>query len=81
MSAKTVTGRWVRIKTLAKDPGGIAALELTVQAMEDYAALVALQIVHGDERGWDRYVEAGGRVRRDDEGEPVIWTTTKEPTK
>jgi hypothetical protein len=61
---------WVRIANLSSRPERV---ELLATAMEELALAQALVLVHGEQRGAKRYIEAGGRVRFDDFGEPVIW--------
>jgi len=41
--------------------------------MTDLAIAQTFVMMHGKERGAARYIEAGGRVRFDDFGEPIIW--------
>lgn len=61
--------KWVRIADLSGDPD---CIELLAVALEELGVARALVMMHGQERGARRYVEAGGRVRFDDDGEPVI---------
>jgi hypothetical protein len=66
-----VTGRWVRISDLHRV--GAQATSLLATTMTDLAVAQSLVLIHGKERGIARYIEAGGRVRFDGDGEPVIW--------
>lgn len=67
-------GRWVRIENLADS--GLPAeqvLKLTAMSIEEYAIALTLVMMHGQDQGLQRYIAAGGHVRIDDDGEPVIW--------
>lgn len=66
-----VSNEWVRISDLAST--GARAPELLATAMIDLAAAQSLVLIHGKERGAARYITAGGQVRFDEDGEPVIW--------
>jgi hypothetical protein len=66
--------RWVRIADLAGDPD---AAELLATALTDLAVARSLVLMHGERHGLRRYIEAGGRVRFDDQGEPVIARATR----
>jgi hypothetical protein len=69
----TVTeGSWVRLSDLTKLPAP-ECVDLLAQAMEEWALAQALVVIHGPEHGWTKYVERGGHVRQDANGEPVIW--------
>lgn len=61
---------WVRLADISSRPD---PAELLAAAMQELALASALVLIHGEQRGAQRYLEAGGRVRFDDEGEPVIW--------
>jgi hypothetical protein len=51
---------------------GATMIRIVAIAMEDLAALTALDMIHHDkERAGARFVETGGRVRFKD-GEPVV---------
>lgn len=65
---------WIRMLDIADSDLSVHdKTELMAIAMTDLAYAMALEIVHGD-RWMDRYVQMGGKVRFDDDGEPCIWT-------
>lgn len=62
---------WIRITDIperAQDP-----IDLIAVALEELAICEALVLIHGPERGVARYHEAGGHVRKDEQGEVVIY--------
>lgn len=63
-------GRWVRISDLARESEWA---ELLATAIQELAIAQTLVMMHGSHRGLERYISAGGRVRSDENGEPVIW--------
>jgi hypothetical protein len=66
----------IRITRLAAELPPDEAIDALAVAMEELAVAHALVIVHGPARGAERYLQAGGRVRFDDFGEPVLlWGT------
>jgi hypothetical protein len=64
---------WVRIANLSSRPDWA---ELLATAMEELAMAQALVLIDGEQGGAKRYVQAGGRVRFDADGEPVIWVAS-----
>lgn len=43
-------------------------------ALEETAVMEALVLIHGKERGYDRYLGVGGHIVFDDDGEPAfVW--------
>jgi hypothetical protein len=51
------------------------ALTAVAVALEELALMEALTMIHGRARAAQVYVERGGHVRFDDNGEPVLlWT-------
>jgi len=64
---------YVRIDAITKAGlPGEEVVRVFVQAMTEQAVAEALQMIHGRERGYQRYVEAGGAVRFTSYGEPFI---------
>jgi hypothetical protein len=64
---------WVRLADVSSRSDWA---ELLATAMEELAIAWALVMIHGDQRGAKQYIQAGGRVRFDDDGEPVIWAAS-----
>jgi hypothetical protein len=64
----------VRIANITSEPGLKTAerIKLLAMAMEELALMQSLIIIHGEQRAAARYIEAGGHIRFDDFGEPVI---------
>jgi hypothetical protein len=71
-TTKTTTVRAIRIADLSDELRGEELLSAVAMAMEELCLVQALILIHGHERGVERYVEAGGHVRFDDEREPVL---------
>lgn len=70
-------GRWVRIDDIwASDLSPDVKLALTTRALHELGIAQALVLIHGERRGLKRYIEAGGAVRPDEDGQPVIWSGT-----
>lgn len=66
--------RIVRIADIVEQLPADEVIAALAMAMEELAIAQALVIVHGQEHGARRYVEAGGHVRFDAEGEPcLLW--------
>jgi hypothetical protein len=64
---------WVRVQDIAR--AGLTAdqvIHLMAMALEELGVIRGLILVHGVERGTDRYVEAGGHMRFSDDGEPIL---------
>jgi hypothetical protein len=70
------TGEWIRLSDLTSLPA-VDCLDLVATALEELAIAQALALIHGQERGFSRYIEAGGHVRFDAEGDPIIWRPGK----
>jgi hypothetical protein len=71
---------WVRLADLSSAEVELSAeerIDLVCTAMEEWAVAKALVNIHGEERGAERYKEAGGHIRFDADGEPVIWYQRK----
>jgi hypothetical protein len=64
--------RAIPIKDIAKELSGEEALAAAAMAMEEVALAEALAIIHGKARAAELYVERGGHVRFDENGEPVL---------
>jgi hypothetical protein len=68
-------GQWVRIADLGK--AGLPAgrlLGLMAMTISELAIAQSLRIAHGD--NWAAmYVDRGGQVRFDSEGEPSVWVS------
>jgi hypothetical protein len=62
--------KYVRISDLPQH--GQAGLTALTRAFEELAVAMALKQIHGAERGAQRYMEIGGFVRFDSEGELVV---------
>ena len=72
----TTTVRPIRLDRLLNELSPNDALTAVAVAIEELGMAQALCIVHGRDRGVKRFVEAGGHIRFDDDGKPVIlWTS------
>lgn len=70
-----MTGRWVRVKDIsdATELPVETRVALLATAVEELGVAYSLTLIHGVPNGLQRYADAGGRVRQDAQGEPVIW--------
>jgi hypothetical protein len=71
------SGRWVAFEDVAKlEP--TLAIDTLARVIEETAIMKALVMIHGRERGAERYVEAGGHIRKDGD-RWVIWVSEGNP--
>jgi hypothetical protein len=67
--------RAIRLTAIAEEIDADAAVVATAMALEDLAIVTALVMIHGKEHGYQKYIDTGGRMRFDEEGELVIlWS-------
>lgn len=69
MTAATIPDGWVRIADVKDDP---RCIDLIAIAMEELAVVQALVMMHGQDAATRKYVEMGGHIRFDTDGEPII---------
>lgn len=64
--------RWVKLSDLTalRSDEAIAVLAL---AIEELAIAQSFVLIHGQERGAERYINAGGHIRFDADGNPGLW--------
>ena len=55
------------------EASAVQKVGIVAQMLEELGVAQAMATIHGRERGAARYVEAGGRVRLDTDGEVVVF--------
>jgi hypothetical protein len=67
--------RPIKLNQLQNELSALDSLTAVAIAMEEVALAEALVIIHGKERAARLYIERGGHIRFDSDGDPVIlWS-------
>jgi hypothetical protein len=67
--------RPIKLNKVTDELSAMDALTAVAIAMEEVAMAEALVIIHGKERAARLYIERGGHIRFDSDGDPVIlWS-------